>query len=318
MIRPFEIRDLPLLHRYRGRGLFLDSSPTLTWGRGLVPAGAALSPLAHASGVFTSIAAQEADQEEAIIAQAAHAAGAAFARFTFIAPDSGLESPGFTALLEHLIRRVGGRGAQSLVAEVDEKTRTFEALRRSAFSIYSRQRIWRVERAPTPTAAIWAPLTSRDAFDIQRLYNALVPALVQQVEPGQNGRAYGWVLRQEGALMAYADVHSGPRGHWVQPFIHPELEDLDACLGALLAALKPRPARPAYLCLRSYSAWLGDALQNFEAEPGPPQAVMVRRLAAEVRKPALAPLPAINGGQEPIQNAESRARPTRMERQADG
>ncbi len=297
-----------MLHRYRRRGLFLDSSPTLTWGRGLVPAGAALSPLAHASGVFTSIAEPNTDTAEPLIAQVSHSAGAAFARFTFIAPDSGLDAPEFAPLIEHLLRRVGGRGAQSVVAEVDEKTRTFEALRQAAFSIYSRQRIWRVATAPAAASNhLWAAAASVDEFDIQRLYNLLVPALVQQVEPGQHARPRGLALRQQGALMAYADVQRGPRGWWVQPFIHPEMEETDACLAGLLAALQPRPNRPVYVCLRSYTAWLGDALAGLGAEAGPPQAVMVRRLAAEIRKPAIAPLPAINGGAEPIQQARPRS-----------
>jgi hypothetical protein len=310
MIRPFELRDLPTLNRCRRRGLFLDSIPVLTRGRSLVPVGAALSPLAQATGVFTSIYRAD-DGGEAILGQAAHAAGSPVARLTFIAPDAAIDSHALAPLLEHLIRRLGERGAQSLVAEVDEKSRTFEALRRAAFSIYSRQRIWRVSRPPAaPAASAWRPAEPNDDFAIQRLYNMLVPGLVQQVEPEHSGR-HGWTLRQEGELLAFADVQTGPRGVWAQPFIHPEMEEADGRLAQWLAALRPRPARPVYICLRSYSAWLAPTLEDLGAQPGPPQAVMVRRLAAEVKKPALTPLPAINGGTEAIHRTRpvERARP---------
>lgn len=301
MIRPFELRDLPTLNRHRRQGLFLDSIPMLTRGRSLVPVGAALSPLAQATGVFTSVYRDETSPDgEVILGQAAHSSGSPVARLTFIAPDAAIASLALVPLLEHLIRQLGERGAQSLVAEVDEKSHTFEALRRAAFSIYSRQRIWRVSKPPVPLGeAAWQPAQPVDDFDVQRLYNLLVPGLVQQVEPKHSGR-HGWILREQGELRAFADVQLGPRGVWVQPLIHPEMEDVDSRLAQLLARLRPRPARPVYLCLRSYSAWLASAVEELGAQPGPPQAVMVRRLAAEIKKPALARLPAINGGTEAI------------------
>lgn len=314
MIRPFEIRDIPTLHQYRQRGLFLDSVPTLTWGRTLVPMGAAFSPLSNVTGVFTSIYQDDNHAGAApIVGQVSHASGATFARFTFIAPDAAIESPALSPLLEHLIQRVGARGAQSLVAEVDEKAHTFEALRRAAFSIYSRQRIWRVTAAPdSGEAHLWRPGEAIHEFDQRRLYNLLVPGLVQQVEPVHMG-SQGWVLYEDGELRAFASVQTGPRGIWVQPFIHPEMLQVTARLAGLIQRLGPKTARPVYICLRSYTAWLADAMQDLNAEPGPAQAVMVRRLATEVRKPALQALPAINGGAKPVQNMrpKERVHPTR-------
>ncbi|TAK11076.1 MAG: hypothetical protein EPO32_13190 [Anaerolineae bacterium] len=305
MIRPFEIRDIPTLHQYRQRGLFLDSVPTLTWGRTLVPMGAAFSPLSNVTGVFTSIYQDDSDPGAApIVGQVSHASGASFARFTFIAPDAAIESPALSPLLEHLIQRVGARGAQSLVAEVDEKTHTFEALRRATFSIYSRQRIWRLAAAPESSgASLWRPGEAIHEFDQRRLYNMLVPALVQQVEPVHMG-SQGWVLYEDGELRAFASVQTGPRGIWVQPFIHPEMLEVTARLADLIQRLGPKTARPVYICLRSYTAWLADAMQDLGAEPGPGQAVMVRRLATEVRKPVRQALPAINGGAEPVQHMQ--------------
>jgi hypothetical protein len=107
------------------------------------------------------------------------------------------------------------------------------------------------------------------------------------------------VLYQGGEMMAYAEVFSGFQGIWVQPFIRPELEGVDQYLVDLLRYLGPRKTRPVYVCLRSYQAWLSHALEVVGAEASSSQAVMVRRLAVSVKKPALAPIPQINNGKEP-------------------
>ncbi len=90
MIRPLALRDMPLLNRYRKRGVFLDSTPTLTWGRAIVPSGALLSPFSSLTGVFTSIA--ESRDEEALIGQVVHNQGSPFAHFTFLSPVEQLHS----------------------------------------------------------------------------------------------------------------------------------------------------------------------------------------------------------------------------------
>lgn len=301
MIRSFEFRDFTTLRRYRQRGLFLESIPTLTWGRGLVSAGAVLSPISGALGVFTSLYKSEDNRSEPVIAQVTHLPGSPFARFTYIAPDSAVESPALSPLLEHLIRRVGERGARHLVAEVDEKTHTFEALRRAAFSIYTRQHIWRLAVRPAkPSENIaWRGQQLIDEINLRKLHNAVVPTLVQQVEPAPWEHARSWVLYQQGELAAFADVTSGPRGVYVQPIIHPEVGEVEGILTGLLHHLAPKKRRPVYVCLRSYLSWLSSALEDVGADPGSSQAVMVRRLAVDIKKPALASLPQINGTTEP-------------------
>lgn len=301
MIRSFEFRDITTLRRYRQRGLFLESIPTLTWGRGLVPAGAVLSPLSVALGVFTSLYRDEGNRSEPVIAQVAHLSGSPFARFTYIAPDSAVLSPALSPLLEHLIRRVGERGARHLVAEVDENTQTFEALRQAAFSIYARQHIWRLTGLTGKPAgkSAWRGLQSIDEINLRKLYNAVVPALVQQVEPAPWDHARGWVFYQQGELVAFADVTPGPRGIYIQLIIHPEMEQVEPNLAGLLHHLAPKKRRPVYVCLRSYLSWLSSALEDLGAEPSSSQAVMVRRLVAEIKKPVLASLPQINGSTEP-------------------
>jgi hypothetical protein len=299
MIRPFELADLRTLHRYRQQGIYMDSISALTWGRMLVPMRAVFSPLSEAVGVFTEIYQQD-SSSPALIAQISHGLGAQQARFTFLAPDSGVEDGGLAALLENLIRRLGERKVQNIIAEVDQKSNTFEALRTLSFSIYARQHVWRVGsivRKNLPDHD-WREIISQDEFNVRRLYSAIVPTLIQQVEPTPWEELRGYVFYHKDELLGYADVAEGPRGIWLQPFIHPEMEGVGPHLTSLIASLKPKERRPVYVCLRSYQAWLSATLEDLDAEVSSTQAVMVRRLTAAVKKPELSPIPTINGTQE--------------------
>jgi len=296
-IRPFEIRDILILNRYRDKGIFLDSIPTLTWGRVLVPAGALLSTLSNITGVITSLSFDDHDLTRPLVGQVVHIRNLPFARFSYLAPEDAIQSAAVAALLENLVRRVGERQARSLVAEVEETTYTFEALRKAGFSIYSRQRIWKatqvskVEGDDSP----WRRPRSQDEFAIHALYNDLVPALVQQVEPPYWDDKSGYVFYQQGELLAYVDVVSGPRGIWVQPFFHPQIDQVTERINDLLMMLKPSSNRPVYIGLRSYASWLEAFLEDLDMEVGPRQAVMVKRLAAGVKQFESAPLPEMAG-----------------------
>lgn len=283
MIRPLSPQDMALLNRYRRRGFFLDSVPTLTWGRVIVPGGALLSTFSSLTGVFTSIAADQ--EDEPLVGQVVHSPGSPYAHFTFLAPVEQLRSPHLPELLESLIIRIGARGANSLIADVDVDSEAFAALKEAGFSIYSRQRIWRLNRrlpAQAP-ASSWRPAESADSLSVNLLCGSLVPGLIQQVEPTPWDSLSGQVLYQQGELRAYADIRSGPRGTWLQPFVHLDVQEPQANLGQLLAALAPRRKRPLYVCLRSYQEWLEPALRDLGAEEGPHQAVMVKRTTRSVR-----------------------------------
>ena len=283
MIRPFTFSDLMLLNRYRYRGHFLDSTPTLTWGRAIVPVGALLSTFSSLTGVFTSL--EEGNGGDPLLGQVVHNLGSSFAHFTFLAPREKMHSPQLSELLEQLIARVGARGAQSLIAEVNEDGPAFEALRKAGFSIYARQRIWKLVRAPEggDSGEQWRAANADDSLSVNLLCGSLVPGLVQQVEPTPWDGLSGFVQYQSGELRAYVDLRSGPRGMWMQPFVHLDVEDVEQHLAALIAQLRPRRKRPLYFCVRSYQEWLEGAVRELGAEEGPRQAVMVKRTARNVK-----------------------------------
>ena len=298
MIRDFELRDIPVLHRYRNRGLFLDSVRTLTWGTGLVPVGALFSYLAPATGVFTSICKAQDDPGNPLVGQVVHTLGSPYARFSFLAPEIAIDSPALPELLEGLVKRVAIRGAHSLTAEVDESSQAFEALRQSGFSVYTRQRVWKISNTggTNGTHTPWRAINPHDEFAIRKLYNELVPGLVQQVEPVPWEHMGGQAYYEGDTLLAFVEMSHGPGGIWVQPFIHPEMEEVPSRLTDLLQNLQPLFARPVYFVVRSYQAWLENALENLGAEAGPSQAVMVRRMAVMQNAVRNLSLPTLESG----------------------
>jgi hypothetical protein len=66
-------------------------------------------------------------------------------------------------------------------------------------------------------------------------------------------------------------------------------------MASFLNQFDDRHRRTLYVCVRSYHGWMSATLERLGFEPCNDQAVMVKRLAARVRRPSLAPLPALDG-----------------------
>lgn len=288
MVRPFDWRDIPILHRYRNQCLFLDSSLVLTSGPVLAPAGALLSSLSPATGIFTYLAHDEENNHPPLIGQVTHASGQSSARMSFIAPRGEAHLPGLAGVVEAMAVHVGERGAMHILAEVNIQEALFELLRQAGFGIYARQRIWQLEKAKASQSlpGIRRAVTGRDTASVRFLYANLVPGLVQQVEPPPSNRLQGLVYYHGNELLVYIEVRYGPSGIWVQPFVHPDAENVAEPLFHLLQNLPYRNARLVYVCVRSYQSWLEPVIERLGGEPSPMQAVVVRHLAAARRQAA--------------------------------
>lgn len=302
MIRPFDWRDLPLLHRVRHRGLCLDSQLTYTRGPNVLQF--ALLDMLNPGRTAHTFVSRPGGQ--AAIGQVVLPPGRSGAHIAFLSPAEILEDSHGAEMLDAMARAGAEHGAHSLIAEVDEHSPAFECLRRFGFAIYSRQRIWRLPVGPVPAAragepgaddgaALWQPASSSDELAISSLYLNLVPALVQQVEPPPTRHGRDLVHWRQGELLGYLSFDGGPRGVWVQPYFHPGAEDPDRLLGALLTDLEDRRQRPLYVCVRSYQSWMTAPLHALGFEALADQAVMVKRLAVSVRQSQPAVLPALEG-----------------------
>jgi hypothetical protein len=306
-VRPLVWRDLPYLYRNRSDSVFLDSALVLTRGPHVV-SGALLSYLTPGMGIFTGVSSGQ-DQGaqptpgRPVIGQIIHLIGSPFAHLTFVTPDEALDSPALPALLEYLITIAGERGAFRLLADVDEQSMVYEALRHSSFAIYTRQRIWQLNHPPDVSgrSQAWRGATSRDTLAIKLLYNNLVPGLVQQVEPFMtNNRPRGVIHQQGEDLFAYVEIRYGNQGIWVHPFIHPDTQDVAERFIDLVQNLSNRGGRPVYICVRSYQSWLEPAIEAIGAEGGPRLSVMVRNLASLQKAPRAQTVPTLEGSQPEV------------------
>ena len=296
-IRPFEWRDFPLLHSYRNQGLFLDSTRALIHGPTLIPLGAFLTFLGPATRIYTYRCENCSPSGRPIIGQVIFAMGASFARLSFLAPENTMEMPDLSALLDFMAVQIGKQGAFHILADVDESSQVYHLLRRAGFAIYARQRIWRLDGQVTGEANIvpWRACRSSDVIGARSLYCNVVPGLVQQVEPLPKKNLKGFVHYHNGDISAYVELKYGRYGIWIQPYVHPDVENFDRQLAHLLCNLPGRRNRPLYLCVRSYQSWLEAAIEALGAQPGPQQAVMVRHLTVTNQVKQAYPLTAING-----------------------
>ena len=281
MIRSFDWRDFPKLHRYRNHGVWLDNRLALTQWLALVPAGAMLAYIAPATGIYTYLAEQEPGHHAPpMIGQFVYQNDADFAHLTFLAPSAAVNSPAVPELLDYLARESGKHGAKNLLAEIHEDSNIFEVLRNTGYAVYTRQQVWQIEQtsiSPAETTA-WREVQPKDELSIRALYSSNVPPLVQQTEPAPWENLNGFVYYQKDKLTAYCHLIEGPRGMIAQLFVDHEIDHLTERLADLFADLPGRRARPLYVVIRSHQGWLTPAMHDLNASPGPHQAVMVKRM----------------------------------------
>lgn len=198
-----------------------------------------------------------------------------------------------TVLLEGLCKAAGGWGAKQVIAELAPESPLYPAVRQAGFRVFGKQRLYRFlgeDQLMAAVAGHWRIWNSEDIAAMRVLYQALVPPLIQPVEPLTRLEMLGLVFYDErGELQAFADLVYGPMGIWVLPFVHPQCSvDLPGMLAQLVLDLPDRSKRPVYVAARSYQPWVENALDAFAPDRGPEEALLVKYLA--YRQPVSAEL----------------------------
>ncbi len=282
-IRPLAIFDLPYLYSFRDDAIGLDTARTLTRGNPLGAVGlfAYVNPARH---IYSAIVNGE---EESVLGGIIHSRNETFAKLLFIAPASQLDHPELPELLENLSVQAGSWGAFHVLAEVDERSDAFVALRRAGFSVYAWQRMWDVSAiAQADRSFEWMRVKSVHVPSVQSLYHQIVPPLLQPFEP-QPKSPLGWMSNE--GVKCYVSATQGVYGIVLLPLIHPEAIDVSAKLASLISTLPDRRNRPVYVCVRSYQAWLEPVLADLGAQGADRQAVMVKHLAHLVKEEQTVP-----------------------------
>jgi hypothetical protein len=312
MIRPFNLRDLPLVHRLSEMGVSLHTESALT--KNLHPTRGALFSLvggdfptyvwkSDKNGLAGFI--QLCLDEESVHAHILYLSSTSDGQ---LSPEtngtavSGAESVNgqrpyqvnenaWLPLLDQAVVEAGQRGIHSLVAEVDELSDELPVLRRAGFVVYTRQDVWvlapdKVVQSESETNLL-RPRQVEDDWDIQLLYANIVPRLVQLVEPMpplHEGEV--WVLHEENELAAFVHVHVGPVATWMRLFIHPSAEaQADQIITAVVQNTPAAAARPIYCCVRRYQSWVQTSLERSGFTQWGSQAVMVKHIVQKASRP---------------------------------
>jgi len=295
-IRPIDLRDIPKIARYRNDVLTLDNARALTRGHPLGTVGL----LAYVNPARHLYAAIKNSNNSDLLGGIIHTRGESFAKLLYLAPHSNLHDPELPALIEHLTAQAGEWEALHVLAEIDEASDVFPALRTSGFSVYAWQRVWDVsqlEKTESSSNLRWSRMQPVDLHAVQSLHYQIVPQLLHPIEPASS-RIIGFVCRD---AKCYASVASGVYGIVLTPLIHPEVSDVGDKIVSLVTGLPDRRGRAVYLNVRSYQAWLEPVLEDLGAQASSRHAVMVKHLAHLVKNGQTARSVPANAGVQPTQ-----------------
>ena len=258
--------------------IYLNKALFLTNGN---PVGisALLSRLNPSSLSYTAVCAPF-DDSCFFVSQVLHQPGSRSAHFSFLLPEFSEADANLDVLIDFLCFQAGEMGALNILAEVEESHPLFDVFRRAGFSVFSLESIWRLPgdyKVDQPNSS-WQTPSATDENAIRSLFQTLVPPLVQNAEPFVNGGTPHLVYKSGGEVLAYVEILSGSKGIYLVPVIHPSVEDVQLLLLGLIEQFQML-GKPVYLQVRSYQAWLSDALQQIKAEASPRFALLVKHLA---------------------------------------
>jgi len=314
LIKPFDVRSVPLVNKLQDQGLLLNLEEALTQiYRPLLAALAGWLPLQEA-GVSTYVCDEmEGDRRMTGFAQV-RLRKRAEANVVSLAPSlsaAGEATTIWRRLLEKLCREAGEQGIQRIFARLPEDGPEVAAFQLVGFSIYTQEDIFRLAKMPpglpSPEKKTVRPQQPTDGWGLQGLYAAIAPRLVQQVEnltakkweatPGpwlRPVRRDGWVLEDKGKVIGFVRIRQGQSGHWLEMLLHPQAyERADELVGQSLPLLAKYPPLPIYCCLRRYQGGIRVPLEAQGFQLFASQCVMIKHTTVRVKKPVLKLVPAL-------------------------
>jgi hypothetical protein len=277
-VRPFAWYDLPNLLRNRSRMICLNKDQLLTHGNplGFAALASRLKPTAESfTGVFES-----SDSTPCLFSQLLHQSGDRSARLNFLVIDHPDES-GVAELWDYLCYKAGEMGAVNVLAELEENDALFETFRRAGFTAYGWESAWKFPQnmsLPSASDSRWSIAAATDEPQIRSLFQSLVPPIAQAAETFTNGETRRLVYREKDEIIAYIESSQGPRGLYLKPLIHPAAADITTLLtdlGSQFSGL----GQSVYLQVRSYQAWLLNALESIGGESSARFNLLVKHLA---------------------------------------
>ncbi len=213
--------------------------------------------------------------------QILHQNGSRSASLNFIVLDENADEKDLTFLWDYLSAKAGEMGACNVQGQLEENSPLIETFRKSGFVVYGWETAWKFPgqiATSSDHGNQWKIATPSDEPQIRALYQSLVPPIVQSAETYQNGGTRRLVYREKEEIVAYIESSHGPVGLYLKPLIHPAVQDVDTLLREIVNHCLEL-GEPVYLQVRSYQAWLLDALNVIGGESSAHFALLVKHLA---------------------------------------
>ena len=281
MARKIAWKDFASLTRLKNQKVVLDNSFQYVYNPGLFSS-SLLSLISPPSGFYTAVESLDSGTPPLLLGQLFLPPGSFTARVVFLAPDGVNPNPAYNRVLSQLAKAAGEKGGLQIKAEVPENSPIEETLNQAGFRSFAEQQIWKLPRRIVfGTGKIaWVPVTKDTVGLAGAFYQRILPGQVQRVEPPPEAPdIQGLISWKEGKIVGFAATQFGPQGILVDLLLAPELDRINEYLSALLFHIPYRDTRDVYMRVRSYQQKISSALERVDAEAGPRQKVMVKRLA---------------------------------------
>jgi hypothetical protein len=308
VITPFSLRDLWLLEKLQKASVSLCPIETLTRSRSPVwRAVSSLLPFGEGEA-FTFLLNEERREGKRLhgFVQASHPPALSSLYLQAITPRLDAEEDAQAAwsrLTNHLVAAAARKGIERVFACAAEMSPDVETLLGLGFSTYTREDIYWIAPDRCPKAIVGDGLRaeqSSDLWEINRLYRAITPHLVQQAESPSDMAEIAWlwgpvpwshgegiILQDQEGIAAYGHLTPGRVGHWLSIFVHPRAYDrADRVIDYALALLDYYPPHPVYCAVREYQGGVRALLEERGFEVYSVQCCLVRHTMARVTEPA--------------------------------
>jgi len=224
-----------------------------------------------------------------IICQLRHSSQERFAVLSFLSSTGIIQPEDLAIILDDMRQCTQDLGAMHLVAEVDHKQPLLESMKAWGFAVSAWQDIWKLEQPGITAETLeqtveWCPLAEVDWWQAVQLLQSIIPPISQATDLPLRHRSRFWVCHQAERIIAFADIHNGPQGIWIQPTFDPGVSHVSDLVVDLTSSLPARLSRPLYLSIRSYQSWLFRSIEMMNAEYIGHQAILVKHLAGHIKE----------------------------------
>jgi len=229
-----------------------------------------------------------------------------------LVPNLSADEDGATVwgrLINRLVDVGAKGGIERIFACAGKDSPELDVLLQAGFNSYAREDLFRsapVRGAQLADRSGLRPEQSADEWEINRLYQAVTPHLVQQAEsptakrhewlcaPILSAHGEGLVIEDRAGICGYAYLSPGRTGHWLQVLAHPRAVDHAwRLLDGALSLLSYYPPRPVYCAVRAYQGGLRALLEDRQFEPFSTQCCLVRHTTARVAEAVRPLVPAL-------------------------